>query len=339
MATATLAGASTSHTWTTSSTQSVSWRATAMDAPGSSTNTQLLGINDQGLISGSYGSSSHGFTVSSPYTHTRDWHRMSFPGAVQTTVVAVSNNGTIIVGFFVTRTGATYGFTRWNGRWSTVAYPKSMSSRHGMNQLLSVNDNGVATGFYRDSSGRSHGYLYNIRTRVFFILVVPVRATTVVITAINNANVIVGFVVVGRVTVAFVIKNGVFHQLSFGRGTDTRAFGINSSGTVVGFFVNTSGVQQGFMWTSTGMHVINSPWGTRGTVLTGVNNRGAVVGFFIDSRGRTRGFVVVFIIVQATNYWWNWGGTGMTTPAPAGTGLPTGNLVNGGVSANSGHHW
>ena len=261
---------------------------------------------------------------------------------MQTQIVAINTNGAI-VGFFVTRTGANYGFVKWNGRYWPVAYPGS-TKRHAYNQLLGVNANGIAAGFFLDAAGNSHGYLYNIRTHTFFLLVVPVRATSVVITAINNTNVIVGFVVVGRVTVAFVIKNGVYHQLSFGGRTNTQALGVNSSGVVVGSFLDAHGKMHGFLWTSTGLHQIDAPLGKGGTLINGVNDRGVLVGFFINARGRTIGVIIIASTTKATNYWWtgNFGGViAPTTPSPSSSATvpKMNNLTNGGTSANSGTHW
>jgi uncharacterized membrane protein len=338
----------------------VSWRYKAVDSPADPTFTQLLGVNNNGSVVGYYGSGADathpnkGFTISSPWTHRNNWRWQNVPGSVQTQVVAINTFGAT-VGFFVTRTGANYGFVKWNGHTWPVAYPKT-PHKNAFNQLLGVNDNGIASGFYNDAAGNSHGYLYNIRTRTFFLLRVPVRATSVVITGINNSNVIVGFVVVGKVTVAFVVKNGVFHQLSFGGKTNTQALGVNSSGSVVGSYLDAGGKLHGFLWTTTGLHTINSPWGTGGTLINGLNDRGVLVGFFIDAKGRTRGFLVIANTTKATNYWWtgNFGGTiAPTTPRPsASNGWPSigpsaspgavtngGNLTNGGTNANSGTHW
>jgi probable HAF family extracellular repeat protein len=363
VATATIASASTRHQSRKShgsSSWQASWKYKAVDSYGDSSFTQLLGVNDRGTVVGYYGSGAdaqhpnRGFTISSPWTHRGNWHSENYPGSAQTQVVAISTNGAT-VGFFVTKTGANYGFVKWNGHMWPVAYPKT-PKKNSFNQLLGVNDNGIAVGFFVDSAGNSHGYLYNIRTRAFFLLRVPVKATSVVITSINNSNIIVGFIVVGKVTVAFVVKNGVFHQLSFGGRTNTQALGVNSSGSVVGSFLDAAGKMHGFLWTTTGMHQIDSPWGTGGTLINGLNNNGILVGFFIDSKGRTRGFLVIASTTRATNYWWtgNLGGTvtpiqPSTSPSPLwpstgpsaspGTVTNGGNLTNGGTNASSGTHW
>jgi probable HAF family extracellular repeat protein len=267
VATATIAGASTHRSSSksyNSSAWQVSWRYRTVSSPLDSTFTQLLGINNAGTVAGYYGSGADakhpnkGFTLSSPWTYRGNWHAENYPGSAQTQVVAINTTGAT-VGFFVTRTGANYGFVNWHGRMWPVAYPKT-PRKNSFNQLLGINDNGIAAGFYLDSAGNSHGYLYNIKTRTFFLLRVPVKATSVVITGINNSNVIVGFVVIGKVTVAFVVKNGVFHQLSFGDKTNTQALGVNSSGSVVGSFLDAAGKMHGFLWTTTGMHQIDSPW-------------------------------------------------------------------------------
>jgi probable HAF family extracellular repeat protein len=370
VATATIAGASTHHQqrYRTAATAPMAWKYSALDAPVDRTFTQLLGINDQGSIAGYYGSGADarhpnkGFVVNRPYTHGRDFRWQNFPGSVQTQVVAVNAKG-MTAGFYVRHDGANVGFVRWNNHWISVAYPRT-PRKNAFNQLLGINDNGIATGFYNDAKGNSHGYLYNVRTRQFFLLRLPVRTTSIIVTGINNQNVIVGFFVTGRTTVAFVIKNGVFHQLSFGGKTNTQALGVNATGSVVGSFVDTAGKMHGFLWTSTGLHQIDSPWGKGGTLINGLNNNGILVGFFIDANGNTRGFIVRATNTWATNYWWNWktnnaNNANTLTPIPATSpSNPTvtwpstgpsaspgaivngnGTMANGGVNAQDGNHW
>lgn len=367
VATATIAGASThrdsKRTHTTASTWQATWKFSAATSSNDPSFTQLLGVNDHNQMTGYYGSGedakhpNKGFLVDGSWYHHSNWRGENYPGSAQTQVVGISNTG-VIVGFFVTRTGANYGFAKWNGHWIPVAYPGSTRSGHPFNQLLGVNDKGIAAGFYNDSAGNSHGYLYNIKTRQFFLLRVPVTATSVVITGVNNNNVIVGFITVGKATVAFVIKNGVFHQLSLGAKTNTQALGVNASGAVVGSFLDAAGVMHGFLWTSTGMHQIDSPWaGKGGTLLNGINNNGVVVGFFVNTKNVTVGLIVVASTTKATNYNWNGRISGTITPIPSNGGLSTmwptngssvkpnavingGNLANGGTTtAQSGHHW
>jgi hypothetical protein len=364
VATATIAGASTHHNSKSHGSHNSSWQASmkfhTVASPFNAGFTQLLGVNDTGTIAGYYGSGQNaqnpnrGFLLDSPRTNNKGWLRWNYPGAVQTQVVGINATGTL-VGFFVTKTGANYGFVNWNGRTWPVAYPKT-PRQNSVNQLLGVNDNGIAAGFFNDANGNSHGYLYNIRTRTFFLLQVPVRATSVVITGINNANVIVGFAVVGKATTGFVVKNGVYHALSFGNNTNTQALGVNASGAVVGSFVGKDGKLHGFLWTTTGLHQVDAPLGARGTVINGLNNRGNLVGFFVNAQGQTVGLVVIFSTTKATNYWWNGKIGGVITPvlpsvspsmvwpstgasASAGTVTNGGTLSNGGTTSTSGHHW
>jgi hypothetical protein len=61
-----------------------------------------------------------------------------------------------------------------------------------MNQLLGVNDNNQAAGFYVDANGGTHGYVYNIMTGTFTQINVT-GATGVTATGINNSGLVSGF--------------------------------------------------------------------------------------------------------------------------------------------------
>jgi hypothetical protein len=62
------------------------------------------------------------------------------------------------------------------------------------NQLLGVNEEGVAIGFYVDTAGATHGYTYTIQSNTYAANIDDpngIGATTAA--AINDLNEIVGF--------------------------------------------------------------------------------------------------------------------------------------------------
>jgi hypothetical protein len=74
-------------------------------------------------------------------------------------------------------------------------------------QILGINDNGIAVGYYGDSTTSQHGFLYNTNTAQYTFLDDPAEqfsngVEVTQITGINNLGEITGF---------YSDANGVFH--------------------------------------------------------------------------------------------------------------------------------
>jgi hypothetical protein len=74
-------------------------------------------------------------------------------------------------------------------------------------QILGINDHGIAVGYYGDSTGSQHGFLYNTATESYTFLDNPNMAFNngveiTQITGITNSGEITGF---------YSDANGVFH--------------------------------------------------------------------------------------------------------------------------------
>jgi len=175
-----------------------------------------------------------------------------------------------------------------------VAFPTSNNSSPPINQLLGVNDSGVAVGFYLDSSGNSHGYLYNIFTSKFTIVSVA-RSASVTVTGINNNGNITGYFVprIGPIKAFLRTHAGRLFTFQNG-GLETQAFGVNDHNEVVGATTNTSGATYGFTWTPAGgFQTVSDPKGVGSTVINGVNDAGDLVGFYNSSNGNTNGMLAI----------------------------------------------
>src|SRR5580692_3276210 len=165
---------------------------------------QLLGINDKGKIAGYFGSGAQdhpnkGYTLTPPYRQL-DFRNQNFPGSKQTQVTGL-NNTDIQVGFYSTMNTASmsnnnFGFYSLNGKhFHKVNFPVSDPASPPVDQLLGVNDSGVAVGFYVAAAGNSHAYLYNITRNKYLGWnsgISGVTSTTA--TGINDADSICGFV-------------------------------------------------------------------------------------------------------------------------------------------------
>ena len=107
-----------------------------------------------------------------------------------------------------------------------------------VNQLLGINNNGVAVGFYNDAQGHSHAYEVNQATGVFTAIKIPGDVSTQA-TGINNLGDIVGFGTdAAGNTTGWLRHNGQLTTYQFPGGSDTQAFGINDHDEIVGTYLD-----------------------------------------------------------------------------------------------------
>jgi hypothetical protein len=294
------AGAGTSVALAPSAAQAAGkvYTFTTLDDQADPTFNQLLGINNTNVISGYFGSGvlpSHpnkGYVLSPPYGQA-NYTNENFPSSAQTQVVAINNMGET-AGFWVNPHLTNAGFIERNGVFTSYVDPLTPAGRGSVNQLLGINDNGIAVGFYNDANGNSHAYMVNQATGVF--TAIPHQGKSTQATGINDAGDVVGFdMSAAGVTSSFLIKGGVVTRFQFPGGSDTQAFGINKSDQIVGSYLDGAGVMHGFVLdhptTTPAWHSVDDPNGVGSTVINGENDAGDLVGFYTDSAGNTDGML------------------------------------------------
>jgi len=220
-----------------------------LDNSSDPTFNQLLGINDHGVIAGYFGSglSGHpnkGYLLKPPYGQA-NYVNENFPGSVQTQVTGLNDLGDT-AGFWVNKAGTSRGFLEWNGVFSSYADPKTPAMKGSVNQLLGVNNKGIAVGFYVDAKGNMHAYELDQNTGIFTALKVPGGVSTAA-TGINNAGDIVGVSQDSSgVISSFLLAGSQLITYQFPGGSTTEAFGINASDEIVGSYLDGSDVMHGF---------------------------------------------------------------------------------------------
>jgi hypothetical protein len=282
-------------------TAATAYTFTTLDNQKDPTFNQLLGINGHHVIVGYFGSGADaqhpnkGYVLKPPYGQ-GNYTDENFPGSAQTQVVAINNIGDT-AGFWVTAGGTNHGFVRWNGVFENLNDPKTPHMAGSVNQLLGVNDNGVAVGFYNDAAGNSHAYQVNQATRVFTAIKIP-GAVSALATGINKAGYIVGIATdAAKVTTSWLRSpTGQLTTFQFPGGSDTQAFGINPQKQIVGSYLDGHGVMHGFVLTSpqgpkSVWQKIDDPHGVGSTVVNGINGAGDLVGFYTDAAGNTDGML------------------------------------------------
>jgi hypothetical protein len=268
---------------------------------------QLLGINNEGVIAGYFGSGAQGhpnkgYELSAPFAQ-GDFRNENFPGSVQTQVTGLNDNG-VTVGFWSKQNTASmannnFGFYEWNGRFHNVNFPTGTPAKPPVDQLLGVNNFDIAVGFFTNSSGTNRGYEYNIHTGRFSRVLPPGASNSnlgasLTAAGINNRGDVTGFYnKTSSVVDAFLrLRSGRFTTIAYPGASMTQAFGVNDSDEVVGAYTTGSGssaVTHGFTWLNGKFAAVNIG-GASSTTINGVNDEGDVVGFYTDAKGNTDGF-------------------------------------------------
>jgi hypothetical protein len=269
---------------------------TTLDDQADPTFNQLLGINNDGVIAGYFGSGADGhpnkgYTLSRPYGQ-GNYKNENFPGSVQTQVTAINQHGQT-AGFWVDGNGNNFGFILWEGHFTSYKDPQTGNGT--VNQLLGLNDNGIAVGFYTDANGNNHAYVLN-RKNGKFTAIVPPHSTSATATGINDRGDITGFLTEANGdTLGFLLRGKTFTEFSFPGSKNTTPLGINSDDQLAGVYVDSAGKMHGFLvskvWDHSTIQSIDDPNGLGTTTINGLNDKGQLVGFYVDSAGNTDGFL------------------------------------------------
>lgn len=179
--------------------------------PGLTTSETAFGINDGNTIVGQFTDNA---TDTEPgFVDKNGQFTILNPvaNATVTNAQGINNEGEV-VGFYSTDGQHQHGFlfNTTTDQYTLIADPNVPNLF--LTQFLGINDNGLAVGYYQDNAGNQHGFLYNINTGTYTFLDDP------------GAN----------------LNNGL---------DITQITGINDSNEIAGFYVNNSGVQEGFLAT------------------------------------------------------------------------------------------
>jgi len=270
---------------------------------------QLLGINKRGVIAGYFGSGAMGhpnkgyllFARQSPQRYLNE----NWPESTQTQVTGL-NDRAVTVGFWSTMNAANQmndnrAFVSYRGLFVDGDYPTDNPASPPVDQLLGVNDNNVAVGFYNDGDGNTHAYSFNI-TRNQFSEITPTGIRNPTAAGINSHGDVAGFGTDstgdssnGQVVGFLLRPGGQVTVLSVPGSSQTQALGINDDREVVGVYQVGTGdnaIMHGFTWTpQRGFQTVDDPNGVGATTINGVNDQGQLVGFYTDGDGNTDGLL------------------------------------------------
>ncbi len=166
-----------------------------------------------------------------------------------------------------------------------------------------VNNSGMIVGTARSASGASTAFYYDTGGALHPTMVTlgTLGGVSATATGINNHNVVVGY--------GYDSKNDVTHAFYEDLDaatptmtlvpmptdvTDSRAFGINDSGDIVGYADSSDGSRHVFLYSpATGTTTLLAlPSSDTAMVANGINNEGVIVGYAIGGDGSQKPFVV-----------------------------------------------
>jgi len=145
-----------------------------------------------------------------------------------------------------------------------------------------INDSGVISGNYTDSSGVTHCFMISGRT---ITTITDPNGTGTNCFGINASGAIVGsYGVLNGFSNGFVYQNGVFTDIIVPTATaGTIAYGINDLGDVVGQFGDDVGIH-GFLFNGSTYQTLNAP-GAATTIAVGINASNIITLQSLNSSG------------------------------------------------------
>lgn len=262
--------------------------------PGATTGSYAAAINDSGVIVGGYSSApeQHGFIRAADGTFTS----FDAPGAnasggccgLGTFPQAINSQGEIAGFYGGSGTAAIeeHSFLRMpDGTMTSFdppgASPNDVSGSGATGDFaLAISSTGEIAGSYNDANRLIDSYLRS-PSGALTTIDAPGAATT----AANTGTNLCAFYFCGT----FV---GVFND-----DDSTGTAAINSSGTIVGYFADQSGLNHGFVRAPDGTFTtldapnVGTNGNSFGTIALSINTSGEIVGYYSDTNGVVHGFL------------------------------------------------
>jgi hypothetical protein len=259
---------------------------TSFDIPGA-TSYFVAGINDEGLVAGSWSAadgSEIGFIRSSegrittPIVHPDDNTR--------TTVLRAVNDEGVIAGFY--GANVSNGFLLTEGKFRTVDFPGAVATA-----LRGINNLGDVSGTYSivDLNADEFGFIIPRRGPAISFKLPDPSGTGIVVGGINDLRQLVGYYTDASSTLVGFLRQarGQFVSIIFPGALSTQVYGINDCGIVVGVWGDGS-TAHGFYGRPGNLHSLDLP-GAAATFSQGINNEGRIVGRYATADGVPHAFV------------------------------------------------
>jgi uncharacterized membrane protein len=185
------------------------------------------------------------------------------------------------------------GYVESNGSFSTLSYPSAVQTF-----LEGINDSGEIVGWYLlNGHNGAYGFSYSGGS---FSPVDPPKSIGTVVTGVSNDGRIVGYLAQGG---SFLDSGGSYTPINYPGALpeDTFAYGVNTNGDVVGYYIDPSLHRHGFWYSGGEFLSIDYP-GAFGTFVTGINDSGEIVGWYLTGGLISHGFTEIDGVYSTIDY-------------------------------------
>lgn len=299
---------------------------TTIDAPNAGTakglGTYALGINTAGDVVGIYvdsGNSSHGFVRSASGTISEfDGPNTDSVGPKDTIASAINDAGTV-TGFYTDAENLTHGFLRSSSGTITSFDAPGVCADNGCGTYpAAINASGTVAGTFTGTDGLHEAFSYN---GAFTVFVVPGASNG---SGAFEGTIPTGIDAAGSITGGYQDANGLGHGFLYAANGTITTFNapgvgaiqgmlhgtipvsINSAGTIVGGYADSTGVYHALQRAAGGtITTFDAPdAGTTGSIAgtgaVGINAAGTIVGIYTDTNSVFHGFLYNTASLAAT---------------------------------------
>jgi len=210
-----------------------------------------------------------------------------FPGDTFTQLLGI-NDFDVIAGYHGANVNKGFVFTFPN-TFTPENFPNSAQT-----QVIGINNRGFTDGFFIDMAGITHGF-FDINGTFTTVDFPPFTFNQLL--GLNNFDQAAGYYAVpptpAGIDTPYIFDNngGVFLRIRIAQATGgAQATGINDNQSISGFFIDSAGVNHGFLLAKGTFFTLDFPRATS-TQAFGLNNEDDVVGAYVDAQGLTHGFV------------------------------------------------
>ncbi len=211
---------------------------------------------------------------------------VNYPGDTFTQLLGINKNG-VIAGYH--GSGAT---AQTPNKGFTLTLPKTFTAENypgsAQTQVIGINDINDTAGFYVDSRGVTHGF-YDVGGK-FRTMDYPGTTFNQALSWNNNEQA-AGYSQdsAGNFHPYIHERSSPWISFLFPAFPSAQATGVNNIGTVSGFYIDSAGVNHGFVMFNGKFDRLTYP-GATFTQALGVNDSNVVVGDFVDSSNMIHGF-------------------------------------------------
>jgi hypothetical protein len=168
--------------------------------------------------------------------------------------------------------------------YTQISYPNAVV---GGTEANFINDNGIVTGDYLDSSGIVHGFQYNVTTAQFTPLpdVPGAHTQTSAQSTAPNGDFVANWDDSSGNFHGALYANGSYTILNYPGSTQTHTFGINASGEITGYYMLGDGSHHGFTYDHGTWTTVDFPGAVGATFLYSNNDAGQIAGYWVGADG------------------------------------------------------